>query len=290
MSTAVIEKTRSDWGADTFWRHFGPGLRVGDKAFLASLDQVGDKAVGPERLRELIRTEGYFQLPPPQWDLPLEDMAALVARLEGEGIPTPFAFVYDEFWALSVKLTSMLGGLLGPDFLRLPDFWAWHVDPTKDERGWRPHRDKGYQALRPDRSAKSLTVWLPLSEATTLNGCMYILPADRDPTYATPNDKNWQIDLPEIRALPAQPGTIFCWTQAVLHWGSHGSTRETRPRISVAFEYQAADIPPYNQPLSAPLEVPDFSGRLRLIAKQILQYQHMYPLRDDVKAIAETML
>lgn len=290
MSTAVIEQTRTDWAADTFWRAFGPKLRIEDQKFIGSLEQVGDHGAKAERLRELIRTEGYFQLPAPEWDLPLADMAAVVAKLEAEGIPTPFAFVYDEFWALSVKLTRMLEGLLGPGFMRLPDFWAWHVDPTKDERGWRPHRDKGHGSLRPDRSAKSLTVWLPLSESTTLNGCMYILPADRDPTYATPNDGQWQIDLPDIRALPAQPGTIFCWTQAVLHWGSHGTPRESRPRISVAFEYQASDIPPYNEPLSPPMSTPVFSARLKLIAKQILQYQHMYPLRDDVKAIAEAMV
>jgi hypothetical protein len=36
-----------------------------------------------------------------------------------------------------------------------------------------------------------------------------------------------------------------------------------------------------------PLGVPDFPMRLKLIAKQILQYQHMYPLSDEVRGIAE---
>ncbi|MGE3692049.1 MAG: hypothetical protein AB7F98_11790 [Novosphingobium sp.] len=290
MSTGLIDKTRIGWTTDAFWRELCPALRIEDRDFISSLEQVADDEGQTQRLRDLIRNEGYFQLPPPEWQLPLEDMAALVAKLDAQGIPTAFAFVYDEFWALSVKLTRMLEGLLGPGFLRLPDFWCWHVDPARDESGWRPHRDKGHSSLRVDRSAKSLTVWLPLTESTTLNGCMYILPADRDPVYATVNDGQWQIDLPQIRALPAQPGTIFCWTQAVLHWGSHASPRESRPRISVAFEYQANDIPPYNEPLSPPLSTPVFDARLKLIAKQILQYQHMYPLRDDVKAIAQAML
>jgi len=33
-----------------------------------------------------------------------------------------------------------------------------------------------------------LTTWIPLSRATPLNGCLYIVPAPLDPTYATPDE------------------------------------------------------------------------------------------------------
>ena len=43
--------------------------------------------------------------------------------------------------------------------------------------------DKGRRALFEDGSPKSLTTWIPLSNATALNGCMYIVPALHDPTF-----------------------------------------------------------------------------------------------------------
>lgn len=287
MGVVNVVESRQQWISEDFWREICQALHIAAPAHPDRHRPVETGNANDEALRSLIKTEGYFQLPPPDWQLPLETMAGLVGTLERRGIPVAFAFVYDEFWTLSLKLTPLIETVLGQGFLRLPDFWVWHVDPGKDERGWRPHRDKGYASLRSDGSPKSLTVWLPLSDANTLNGCMYMLPADRDPTYGTVNDNQWHVELPDVRALPAPAGGILAWNQAVLHWGSHGSPREKNPRISVAFEYQAGDIPPYNQPLMTPETVPDFNGRLKLIAKQILQYQHMYPLSDEVKAIAE---
>jgi hypothetical protein len=38
-----------------------------------------------------------------------------------------------------------------------------------------------------------------------------------------------------------------------------------------------------------PARLPSFSERLGLIGKQALQYRHMYPLSDDVGAIATSL-
>ncbi len=238
----------------------------------------------------MIKAEGYFQLPPLEWELPLNDLVALVGKLDAAGIPVPFAFVYDEFWVLYVKLYQIVERLLGPGYFRLPDFWVWLVDPRRDDSGWKPHRDKTQPTLREDGSPTSLTVWIPLTESTPLNGCIYMVPANRDPTYNTPNQNEWKFAHQDIRALPAKPGSILVWNQAVLHWGSHGSPRETQPRISVAVEFQAGDVPPYNEPLTAPNSIPNFDFRLQLIAKQILQYRHMYPLAAEVQEIAVRLL
>lgn len=287
---ASTELSKADQWADlSFWKGLAPALRIMDQPFLSSTQLFDVNAQTTQALYDLMRVEGYFQLPPVDWALPMDEMVALITRLDASGIPLPFAFLYDEFWILYVKLHRVIEPILGPGYFRMPDFWVWFVDPRRDGRGWRPHRDKTTGTLRPDGSPLSLTVWLPLTDATTLNGCMYMVPADRDPTYNTPDQGKWQIDYQDIRALPAQAGSIFMWNQAVLHWGSRGVTRENRPRVSAAFEFQSAEIPPFNEPLMNPLTVPGFEQRLWLVAKQILQYQHMYPLEPAIAQAAEQL-
>jgi ectoine hydroxylase-related dioxygenase (phytanoyl-CoA dioxygenase family) len=219
-------------------------------------------------------------------------MAQGITRLIEAGLHPPFAFMYDEFWLLFVKLDNIFKRLLGPDYRILPDFWAWCVDPKKGEAGWTPHRDKGRIALFEDGKPKSLTVWIPLTEATTLNGCMYLVPADRDPVYGTEREKLWpeNMNYAGIRALPAQPGSVFFWNQAILHWGSQTSPRAPGPRISIAFEFQRGDVDPFNKPLMNPMHVPGFEDRLKLIGKQVLQYKHMYPLSPELEALARSFL
>jgi hypothetical protein len=274
---------------EAFWREFAADLHVQDTSFLQSQTFWNLDEGSIATLKEIIKVEGYFQLPAQQWDLPIARMAQLIQQLESNGLPLPFSFMYDEFWCLFFRLHKLIGGLIGEDYLRLPDFWTWLVDPRKDQSGWSPHRDKGHRSLFTDGSPKAVTIWIPLTDATTLNGCMYIVPADRDPTYGTPEEGEWRFKHADIRALPAEAGSVFFWNQAVLHWGSHANQREVRPRVSLAFEFQSANVPPYNQPLSKPLEIPTFNSRLKLIGKQILQYQHMYPLAPEVEALAKIL-
>jgi len=271
------------------WLALAPGMHVEDGAFVNAAAPFQFDAASVETARALLRSEGYLQIPPPDWRLPIEAMAAVIAGLDRRGIPVAFAFVYDEFWCLFGRLVGLLDAVLGPGFQRLPDFWAWCVDPRRDDSGWKPHRDKDWQTLFPDGSPKSATIWIPLSDATPLNGCMYIVPADRDRAYGKPGDERGQFEYADIRALPAAAGTIFCWNQAVLHWGAHASPRETAPRIAVAFEFQSGAVAPYNQPLTSPYTIPTLRLRLQLIAMQILQYDHMYPLSPEVAALARTL-
>jgi len=64
----------------------------------------------------------------------------------------------------------------------MPDIWVFNIDPLRAEpAGWKPHRDRPYETpLMPDMSAASINFWIPLTEATPLNGCMYILPRQFD--------------------------------------------------------------------------------------------------------------
>ena len=107
-------------------------------------------------------------------------LEAAVRRLHERRCPPVFAFVYDEFWSVCAKLAPLLGSLLTHDYRQLPDFWVWYVDPQVEASGWRPHRDKGPGSLLPDGSPKSVTVWIPLTDATPLNGCIYVVPSHLD--------------------------------------------------------------------------------------------------------------
>jgi hypothetical protein len=213
-------------------------------------------------------------------------MADTVRSLSAANLSPVFAYVFDEFWYPFFKLHRLYAALLGGRYCLLPDFWVWNVDPKKGEAGWTPHRDKGRRALLDDGSPKSLTTWMPLSPATPLNGCIYIVPAQLDPTYGTADEKKRQFEYASIRALPGNPGDFFIWNQAVLHWGGRTSSRAAESRVSMAFELQPADVPAFNDPVIDPLRVMSFEQRLKLISKQIYQYRHMYPLDPKVAEFA----
>jgi len=291
MSLHVVSEATLDQVRHVdFWRNLGTGLHVQDKEFLAQQTAFEWDQATLDDVRNRVRDDGYFQLPPQQWGLPIDAMANVVRELDAQGLPLPFSFLYDEFWALYWRLDKLIGALLGPGYLRLPDFWTWLVDPQRGQSGWKPHRDRSWTSLFPDKSPKSITVWIPLTHATPLNSCIYAVPANRDPTYGTPEDKEWRHQAHDVRALPAEAGSVLMWTQALLHWGSSASPRETQPRISVAFEFQSGLVDPLNHPLTRPNEIPSHDLRLVLIGKQILQYSHMYPLSHNIKDLANQLL
>jgi hypothetical protein len=266
------------------WLALAPGLHI-ENARAAARPFEPDEGEAADLQRRL-RHEGYFQVAH-DFGLDLAAMADAVRRVSAAGAPPVFCFVFDEFWAVFRALDALYGRLLGP-YGMLPDFWIWNVDPSKGEAGWKPHRDRGHLSLRADGSPLSLTTWIPLSDATPLNSCMYLVPAHADPTYGTPQENELRFELPAIRALPAKPGDVLVWNQAVMHWGSATSPRASESRVSMAFEFQASDSKPFNLPILPADKTPTFDQRLGLIAKQALQYRHMHKLEPSIeRAVAE---
>lgn len=273
-----------------FWRKNFPKLHISDR--LKEWNQAGLQMSDETRNLYFARMleEGYFQDQSESCDRIAPLLAEAVTICKRLDIPPAFLFLFDEPWEMFYSLHPMISSFLGPNYKVLPDFWTWHVDPQAGEAGWRPHRDKGRAALAPNGVPTSLTIWIPLTEATPQNGCMYILPANRDPVYNTPNEKTWQVDMAAIRALPGKPGDFFCWNQAVLHWGSMTSRFAKGPRMSMALEFQRSDIPAWNSPLIEPFTNHTFEDRLKLVGKQILQYKHMYPLAPRFQLLAEKLV
>jgi hypothetical protein len=292
-STISLKKPEESLRDRKFWQWLSPNLHIADQAFCSAISPFGIGDPTGQVFDQRIVEEGYFQyfIQPENWQISLGDMAETVKALVKRGLAPPLAFLYDEFWLLFAKQSQIIARYLGPDYLMLPDFWVWHVDPTQGQNGWRPHRDKGRHALFPDGKPKSLTIWVPLTLATPTNSCMYLVPANKDRNYGTEKEKDWQFDYADVRALPGQPGNVFIWNQAVLHWGSATSRfSPDGPRVSVAFEFQRRDVEPFNRPLMSPNTLPSFEDRLKLVAKQILQYQHMYPLSPDLAEFAKGLL
>ena len=256
------------------WQAFLPHLHIEDAANLQEPPTSALDAATAAAIREQFKTEGYIHASNFDWGVDMNAMAQAVLSLAAAGAPPVFAFVYDEFWLPFRRLKPLYELLLG-NYAMLPDVWMWKVDPKKNEAGWPPHRDKGRGSLFPDRSPKSLTAWIPLTTATPLNGCIYVLPAMFDPVYGTEQDNDYKMALPHVRALPAKPGDFLMWTHALLHWGSQSSPRAPENRISMAIEFQRVDVPPYREPLLNPDKLLTFESRLALIARQFGQYKHM---------------
>lgn len=282
-ATAAIDLGRL---ADrAMWAAFAPRLHIEDPNLLPRAGLVGFSEAQTRGVQAQIRQEGYFQAANVNWGLDLPLMIATVRALSAASLPPVFAFLFDEFWVPFRKLAPIYQSLLG-NYALLPDFWIWDVDPKRSESGWAPHRDKGLISLLPDGGPKSITTWIPLTAATPLNGCMYIVPAMHDKTYGTPQENTHTFDMQSIRALPGAPGDFFIWNQAVLHWGGKTSPHATESRVSMAVEFQRGDIPSFHDPLLNPHATLPFPARLKLIAMQILQYRHMYKILPEVEKIA----
>jgi hypothetical protein len=273
--------SRDDLLEPGFWRRFAPQFHIADRGFLVT-ESV---ALPNGDLGGDINREGYIHLHDVNRNDDFAAMAGLARKLSAAGLEPVFAFVYDEFWRPFFRLDALYRRLLGP-YTFLPALWAWDVDPKRGGAGWGPHRDRGAMALLPDGSPKSVTTWIPLSEATPLNGCLYIVPAQLDPTYNTADEANWRFDHASIRALPAKPGDVLMWNQAVMHWGGKSSPHGTESRVSLSLEAQRLDVPSTEEPLIAPGEVLPFEARLKLIAQKILHYKHMSAIAPEMEAIA----
>jgi hypothetical protein len=289
MNTANVATTtrlRPSFGDEEFWSALNPELFR-----TVTHDEDPPLSCTHLALAEAARAltdDGYFVV---EEALPAPFVASLaegIARLDAAGVPPVFAFVYGGFWRAFRCMRPLLDLVLGPRYAAQPAFWAWYVAPERNGRGWPPHRDKGL--LPPEVRRRSLTLWIPLTDAVPANGCMYVLPMSLDPELRGDPEAERSSVLQSIRALPAPAGSLLGWNQALLHWGGRSNARARQPRISIAFEFQAVDLSPWAHPLLDPDVVPPFESRLALIAMQVSQYGHLHGLSANMVERATSLL
>ncbi len=289
MTTPVPKFSLNDALQREYWRELCPQLQV-EGAGSPPAVQLPPAA---DLLGTFIR-EGHLNIPDVFPSEHIARMRDAVVTLHRQGIPPLFAFVYDEFWLTTARLFPFVSAVLGPDYRvpRRPTICAWYVEPADDAAGWKPHRDNP-AGIDADGAPSSITLWLPLTDATPLNGCMYVLPAHLDDAFQR-RDFTVAPQVPvnvlqNVRALPATAGSLLAWNTGVLHWGARASRLGAGPRCSYACEFVrgSAATPKGAKPLLRPDETPTFTERIGLLGRLLQQYERFQKFPPEIKLIAK---
>jgi len=205
-----------------------------------------------------------------------------------------FAWVYDDFWALTriPDVADLLASQIGEGYSQIPHIWTHVVPAMVGSAGWVPHFDGPAEGRA--------SVWIALTDATLTNGCMHVVPrphlADSFRADSLETAQVALIDalraLHRVRALPVPRGTALGWTFDVLHWG--GACLDVQSaRRAVSLEFIAADRAPNADespviPLSG--DFPPLPDRLRMIATAVAGYEKFEPGLVRHRAVAKRLL
>jgi len=251
---------------------------------------IGDVDAAREKRR--LDSEGYFRLPQVFDAARIARMRRIAEAVRADGWPVAFAFVFDEFWSIarSPQVASFLEAAVGKGYMQNTVVWAHWVAGERGVAGWSPHDDyrEGGDAF--------LSTWIPLSDATVENGCMFLLPADvsREISDANDNDRSLpprvvRAALQDVIALPATAGAMIGWRGNILHWGG-ANAGGTEPRVSLALEFRSRDATTttFERPLVDPrAPLPPFRLRLFAITKALREYVKFEPLLLRYLPLAE---
>jgi hypothetical protein len=262
----------------TYWRNLNPELSIEADSPVGPVEIAPLSTAETDLQIEQLKTEWFFKTDPILDPVKMGEMRVAVERIIAERWPPVMAFVYDEFWQAlrTPSLARVVTDFLGEGWRQNSLVWTFHVPNVKGAGGWAPHSDDALQ-----QSVCRLTIWIPISEATTENGCMYVIPRDRMPATVPDNyskvegANRSELDhlLQAVKALPSPPGALIGWNHHLIHWGGYSSGKNG-PRISIAGEFLAAgQVPRRGElPLIDPLRLPSFKARLNMLGNGIVEY------------------
>jgi hypothetical protein len=265
------------------WLELNPHLHVSDTFRRADPAPMQPPPAPVLQAVEQVREEGWCRAALPGAEAVLDDLVRAVDNLRADRWHPAFAFVYDEIWQLAAHpfLTSLLTEILGPGYTLEQDFWVNYVPPHAGS-GWVPHVDDPETPLAADGRPHSLTVWVPLTDATLENSCMYLLPSHRMPRAGEFREAAGSFPytfvtelLHAARAVPAPAGSVVCWGGGIVHWGAPSERRAAAPRVSVALSYRSASAAAASGAEGIDLRTGrmPFTARLKAIGAQFMHYQ-----------------
>ena len=289
QSTVPLEAMLSRITSPETWTALNPQLSLTSHPFAGVREPYAFSPDDLARSVARVKEEGYFQTRPTVPVGLCERLAQGVQNLISAGIHPVFLAAYDEFWQMAASLSPFVAPILGEGYQVLDEFWVFYVDPGKAASGWPPHRDyvsfPGRRGgMRADGRPTVATVWIPVTDATPSNGCMYVLPTNLDPSLPaqpsaemTPRPGNGVESLQDVRALPAPAGSVLTWNIFLLHWGGRSSRHAPHPRISVGFYFQSRDVEPLSDDAHDLRGELSLGERLARVGQAILSYQNQLP-------------
>jgi len=280
-----------------------------------------------EAAEEDLALRGHFVVPKPMQTATASALVEAVAELEAAGWPAAFVWMYDEPWHHLCALWEGMEGLLGGEAVLEPSVFAYALrkPPGRQERAEEasppsttsadyvgsnfglPHRDYSHdESYSRDGELSTITLWIPLTDATIDNGCVYVLPREFDTEFDASSSKHHMrvasetaagtelaFNLAGARPLLAAPGQALGWTGNLIHWGSQcASDTKAGPRRSLgcvfrhpsAFaesrEADGANLLAQGLTKERCLDM-GLSERCKVICKSLLAYQAWYTLGKE---------
>ena len=215
----------------------------------------------------------------------MSTLAKSIETLVQNNIPASMILLFDEVWELCHVAGNLISQSTHQNNVINFDMLAWHIDASKDECGFSPHRDRQPDNVHNVKSsfhsnghAKYVTLWLALTDATPENSCLYVIPQQYDPGYLEGDDDNddgdgdddelslldkdtkvfkdplqkaltSKTDYQNIRAIPRLSGQAVMFTHRILHWGSKGNPQCKHPRVALSF---VSSDPSFEKPYLSP--------------------------------------
>ncbi len=268
-----------------FWRRLAPELTISDAQPHKQITRTPEQSA-TERMR--LVNEGYLHLQKHRLDVPMSDIADAMDRIAGAGLPAAFIGVYDEVWSLIAQLSGVIDGLFDGKAALLPDFWASHLTSAgTGKSAGRKHPGKGVYA---NGMPKTATVWIPVTDATPDNGCVYIVPADQDRNYGKSEPARADASLPAIRALPAKAGDALIWTGEAYTWQGRPNRHANAPVLqSLVWEFQNRDQVPVGGHVIDSFPYVPFETRLAILAQQMHRYGRQVAVNPVWRAVHQTL-
>lgn len=298
------------------WPYYG--LTIAEDSRASTLAAVGadQSSTSPERTRaaenlRLLLDRGFCGVEGIDWAAHGVDFGSIAAGMEAlkqAGWPPVFVFMFDEAWRVCEALFDVVAPLIQDEELVLEaSVYGWALDHPKLTEGVPgekvggnfgvPHRDNTYSASHTvDGRPSILGIWIPCVDVNADNGCMYVVPRERDPLFENEADRTHRaphlmpnFPYAHVRPLEANAGTVLMWHHNTIHWGSSCSPYATHPRKSIAMSFRLREEEkpfsakdeelygrrPYTrQELAAGIPMDE---RLRLCTRALMMYSVWHP-------------